>query len=78
VETCWLWYRDLLAAQAHPAPPLVFAERADAVRSRAAALSLDEVVRALAACREARVAIAGNVSPRLSVEILLSRLATAA
>jgi DNA polymerase-3 subunit delta' len=78
VETCWLWYRDLLAAQAHPTPPLVFAERADAVRARAAALSLDEIVRALAACREARVAIAGNVSPRLSVEILLSRLATAA
>jgi DNA polymerase-3 subunit delta' len=78
VETCWLWYRDLLAAQAHPAPPLVFAERADAVRARAAALSLDDIVRGLTACREARLAIAGNVSPRLSVEILLSRLATAA
>ncbi len=78
VETCWLWYRDLLAAQAHPAPPLVFAERAEAVRSRAAALSLDDIVRGLTACREARLAIGGNVSPRLSVEILLSRLATAA
>ena len=78
VETCWLWYRDLLAAQAHPAPPLVFAERAEAVRARAAALSLDDIVRGLSACREARLAIAGNVSPRLSVEILLSRLATAA
>ena len=78
VETCWLWYRDLLAAQAHPAPPLVFAERADAVRARAAALSLDDIVGGLAACREARLAIAGNVSPRLSVEILLSRLARAA
>ena len=78
VETCWLWYRDLLAAQAHPAPPLVFAERAEVVRARAAALSLDEIVRGLVACREARLAIAGNVSPRLSVEILLSRLATAA
>jgi DNA polymerase-3 subunit delta' len=78
VETCWLWYRDLLAAQAHPAPPLVFAERAEAVRSRAAALSLDDIVRGLTACREARLAIVGNVSPRLSVEILLSRLATAA
>ena len=36
------------------------------------------IVRGLAACREARLAIAGNVSPRLSVEMLLSRLATAA
>ena len=78
VETCWLWYRDLLAAQAHPTPPLVFAERAEAVRARAAALSLDDIVRGLSACREARLAIVGNVSPRLSVEILLSRLATAA
>ena len=78
VETCWLWYRDLLAAQAHPEPALVFAERAEVVRARAAALSLDDIVRGLAACREARLAIAGNVSPRLSVEILLSRLARAA
>jgi DNA polymerase-3 subunit delta' len=78
VETCWLWYRDLLAAQAHPAPPLVFAEHAEALRARAAALSLDDIVWGLTACREARLAIAGNVSPRLSVEILLSRLATAA
>jgi hypothetical protein len=48
------------------------------VRARAAALSLDDIVRGLSACREARQAIVGNVSPRLSVEILLSRLATAA
>jgi DNA polymerase III subunit delta' len=74
VETCWLWYRDLLAAHAHPEPPLVFAERAETVRTRAAALSLDTIVGGLRACREAWQAIAGNVSPRLTVEVLLSRL----
>jgi DNA polymerase-3 subunit delta' len=75
VETCWLWYRDLLAAHAHPGAPLVFADRADTVRARAGALPLDAIVGGLRACREAWEAILGNVSPRLSVEVLLSRLA---
>jgi DNA polymerase III subunit delta' len=78
VETCWLWYRDLLAAHAHPEARLVFAERAETVRARAAALSLDAIVGGLRACREAWQAIAGNVSPRLTVEVLLSRLAAKA
>jgi len=33
---------------------------------------------ALGACREAWLAIQGNVSPRLTVEVLLGRLALAA
>jgi DNA polymerase-3 subunit delta' len=74
VETCWLWYRDLLAAHADPGAPLVFTERAGEVRARAAALSLDAIVGGLRACREAIQAIAGNVSPRLTVEVLLSQL----
>ncbi len=36
--------------------------------------SLDQVMSALRACREAWHAIQGNVSPRLSVEVLLGRL----
>ena len=40
--------------------------------------SLDEVLAALEACREAWQAIQGNVSPRLTVEVLLSRLTKAA
>lgn len=78
VEACWLWYRDLLAAHAHPTAPLVFADRADAIRTRAAALPLDTIVGGLRACREASQAIVGNVSPRLTVEVLLSRLTAAA
>ena len=75
VETCWLWYRDLLAAHGHPDAPLVFADRAETVRERAAALPLDTIVGGLRACREAWEAMLGNVSPRLTVEVLLSRLA---
>jgi hypothetical protein len=75
VETCWLWYRDLLAAHGHPGAPLVFADRAETVRERAAALPLDAIVGGLRACREAWEAMLGNVSPRLTVEVLLSRLA---
>jgi DNA polymerase III subunit delta' len=78
VEACWLWYRDLLAAHAHPGAPLVFADRAEAIRARAAALPLDAIVGGLRACREASQAIVGNVSPRLTVEVLLSRLTAAA
>jgi DNA polymerase III subunit delta' len=40
--------------------------------------SLDSVLRALRDCREAWLAIQGNVSPRLSVEVLLGRLVEAA
>jgi len=74
VETCWLWYRDLLCAHGGGDAGLaVFAGRAADTRR-----SLDEIVAALEACREAWQAIQGNVSPRLTVEVLLSRLTKAA
>ena len=79
VETCWLWYRDLLCAHAGASPALaVFGERSDAAMERAGRLSLDQIMDALGACREAWLAIQGNVSPRLTVEVLLGRLALAA
>ena len=37
--------------------------------------TLDEVLSGLTACREAWIALQGNVSPRLTVEVLLNRLA---
>ena len=74
VDTCWLWYRDLLCSQGGADSRLaVFAGKADG-----SARSLDEVVTGLSACREAWQAIQGNVSPRLTVEVLLSRLTKAA
>jgi DNA polymerase-3 subunit delta' len=72
VEACWLRYRDRLCAHAGAAPHLaVFAGEAD---GRADARSLDELLSSLAACREAWQALQGNVSPRLTVEVLLGRL----
>jgi DNA polymerase-3 subunit delta' len=74
VETCWLWYRDLLCAHGGGDAGLaVFAGRSPGGRR-----SLDEIVAGLSACREAWQAIQGNVSPRLTVEVLLSRLTKAA
>jgi len=79
VETCWLWYRDLLCARAGaPAALAVFAERGNAAAERAARLSVEEIMDRIVACREAWHAIQGNVSPRLTVEVLLGRLALAA
>jgi len=73
VEGCWLWYRDLLCARAGADARLaVFAEAAS---RQLGGRSLDEVLSGLAACREAWQALQGNVSPRLTVEVLLSRLA---
>ena len=73
VEACWLWYRDLLCAQVGADARLaVFAE---AVGRKPAGRSLEELLSGLAACREAWQALRGNVSPRLTVEVLLSRLA---
>jgi len=73
VEACWLWYRDLLCAQVGADARLaVFAE---AVGRKPAGRSLEQLLSGLAACREAWQALRGNVSPRLTVEVLLSRLA---
>ena len=74
VETCWLWYRDLLCAHGGADARLaVFAGKAEGGQR-----SLDDVLAALEACREAWQAIQGSVSPRLTVEVLLSRLTKAA
>ena len=76
VETWWLWYRDLLCTRAGAGEDLtVFRHRAELLAERAAAPSLEEIVEGLRACREAWQALQGHVSPRLTVEVLLSRLA---
>jgi hypothetical protein len=71
VEACWLWHRDLLCGLAG-APGL--AAYGEAARPPAGARPLPEVLDALTACREAWLALQGNVTPRLSVEVLLARL----
>jgi len=72
VESCWLRYRDLLCAHVGaPREARVFTDVDErSVRPR----SLTELLAGLTACREAWYALTGNVSPRLTVEVLLSRL----
>ena len=71
VEAIWLWYRDLLRAKAGWAPD------ADVARE-AQGLAQDEILAGLALCREAWRALGVNVSPRLTLEVVLSRLALGA
>jgi len=73
VEACWLRYRDLLCAHAGAADRLAVFGSPAPDRS-----SLDGLLARLATCRDAWFALQGNVSPRLTVEVLLSRLARAA
>jgi DNA polymerase-3 subunit delta' len=79
IDGYWLFCRDLLLAQSG-APPglLVNAGAAADVAGEAARWSLEELLAELARCREARAVLDTNVSPRLTVEVLLSRLALSA
>jgi len=73
VEACWLWHRDRLCQLADaPARLTLYGE---ATGAAARERSLEQVMSALRDCREAWIAIQGNVSPRLTVEVLLGRLA---
>ena len=72
VETCWLWHRDLLCAQGGGDQRLsVFGAAAAPPRD---GFELADVLAGLRACREAWQALQGNVTPRLTVEVLLSRI----
>jgi DNA polymerase-3 subunit delta' len=72
VEACWLRYRDLLCTRAGAGAHLtVFAELDAPTPERE---SVEGLLARLAACREAWHALQGNVSPRLTVEVLLHRL----
>jgi DNA polymerase-3 subunit delta' len=76
IEALWLWHRDLLCAKAGSDPRLLISGDHQAELTSAAGLTSWELLfEALAACREAWQALQANVSPRLTVEVLLSRLA---
>jgi DNA polymerase-3 subunit delta' len=72
VEACTLWYRDLLCRGAGGTERLAVFREAKA-RPREGRPP-EEVLAGLLACREAWQALQGNVTPRLTVEVLLSRL----
>jgi len=75
VDAFWGLCRDLLLARSGaPRALLVGAERPEDLAREAEAWSVEELLATLAFCREARAALAVNVSPRLTLEIVVSRL----
>ena len=76
VDAYWLFCRDLLLVKAGaPTTLLVDGERAAELGREAETWTLDDILRTIGLCREAREALAHNVTPRLTLEIVLSRLA---
>lgn len=77
IDGCWLWCRDLVLARAGaPAALLTDPGRAEALTAEAGRWPDDTALyRAIEACREARLALANNVTPRLTVDTLLARVA---
>jgi DNA polymerase-3 subunit delta' len=79
VDALWLFARDLLVAKADgPVSLLVHAGHAERIAREAERWSLDGILGAIETCREAREALAVNVTPRLTVEVVASRLALGA
>jgi DNA polymerase-3 subunit delta' len=79
IDAYWLFCRDVLLAQSGAPPSLLVNAAAvgDIVRE-ASRWPMEDLLEELTRCRDARAALETNVSPRLTVEVLLSRLATRA
>ena len=76
VDAYWLYCRDLLLAKSGaPSSLLLDADRAGELAREAEGWSIDQIVAAVNVCRQAREALLRNVAPRLTIEIVLSRLA---
>jgi DNA polymerase III subunit delta' len=76
ISGCWLHCRDLMLLRAGAAPALLTdASRADSLATEAAEWTDEGLYAAIEACREAHLALAGNVTPRLTVDVMLGRLA---
>jgi DNA polymerase-3 subunit delta' len=76
VDACWLLARDLVLAKVG-APAALQTDPASvpAVAGESERWRLPELLEIIGLCREAREALAVNVTPRLTVEVLLTRLA---
>jgi DNA polymerase III delta' subunit len=73
VDGCRLLLRDVLVARTAPdAPGLLAGATPPAL---AGTWTLQDVLAGLDLCRQARAALAVNVTPRLTVEVILNRLA---
>lgn len=76
VDGFWRLARDLLfAASGAPAALLTTPDRAEAIAKEAAGWTADELLAIIALCRDARDGLLRNVTPGLTMEVLLSRVA---
>ena len=64
-----------MARAGAPAALLTAPDRVEDITREAGTWTEDELLRAIALCRDARDALMRNVAPRLTLEVLLSRLA---
>lgn len=76
VDAYWGYCRDLVLAKsgAH-ASLLGEPERAESLAREVEGWTMDNLLRSIETCREARRALGVNVTPRLTLEVLVSRLA---
>src|SRR5262245_6825624 len=76
VDGCWFHLRDLLLAQGGAQARLLGDPGRIAMLEREATTwTMDQLLQGLAVCRDAREALAVNVGPRLTLEVVLARLA---
>ena len=76
IDGCWLHCRDLMLLRAGAAPALLTdAARAETLTAEAERWTDEGLYAAIEACRQAHLALIGNVTPRLTVDVMLSRLA---
>ena len=76
VDGFWRLGRDLLLATSGvPAALLTAPDHADAIAQEAKDWTPDALLRVVGLCREAREGLTRNVSPGLTMEVLLSRVA---
>jgi DNA polymerase-3 subunit delta' len=76
IDGCWQLCRDLLLAQSGaPATLLTNPDDAETLAREAQAWTMDALLAAVESCRQARESLVHNVAPRLTVDVLVSRLA---
>jgi DNA polymerase III subunit delta' len=76
IDGCWLHCRELLLLRAGAAPGLLTdSSRAETLAAEAMRWTDEALYAAIEACRQAHLALAGNVTPRLTVDVMLGRLA---
>ena len=76
VDAYWLFCRDLLLARSGAPPSLLIdGDRATELAREQEGWTIDQILATIELCRQARDSLLRNVAPRLTLEVLLSRLA---